>query len=765
MQGLPSPPPSAPISSRHTLASNTWQGREAASEPITPRGSNGAGLGIVDRALVHHPGSIPGGISQGFRMWGNRGLSRGSPIRPTLAFRLCSISNSPHPHRLSRPRCSEPPKPLHLTALNSTCSDYIAQISTKKLNGVAEFLMWAYLFSDWPGARLCERALFPIGKCVLGGWLVSRLPSADWRTALQHFAGKASGAISLVYAAGVRVRSLQATFLQEDPNLCNWFGVAVRRVESGETVLFISRHIHAPFHPPHVFSQRWERPSRRGAHGVVVRLLASHQGEKGSVSGGVARHFRKWESCRTMPLVGVFFFLCRLFTSPSSALKTDFGARGADCGACGAVCAADCDADCGVCGLCGVSLVKGLRGYRDLCQRLQGSRPTVKVTRILYGGQYGQRGTGMTEHELLQAAIPDPNSLGQPIRERVYARIEVTATPFHSRVLTYSALPSARLVLQCHFSDPDNRTIAASALCNTSAETAAADLKSFMFVSLAHFTPVIDCSPVECTPSAYISHIFVEVHRRFSVAGRSFSCISLLVSRMLLYEEKLPLHSAWNDLFTRACKLSPATRKISSFSIPPGHSELCKSDNKSPPFIRYFIQARKTNGTTLSGLRFGRTDATVILLFIGCYSDFVVSGFSCRGRRGIVTPALRALPTAWQLRDLNSKFHVKEISPHEVSMEQRWNARAGEMGDLRENPPTSGIVRHNSHMRILGRPRRESKHCSPWREASSLTTTPPRPHLYIGKTNFTRQLCKVLKTRPMTTKETCTSANEIVQKV
>ncbi|KAJ8880610.1 hypothetical protein PR048_017080 [Dryococelus australis] len=38
----------------------------------------------------------------------------------------------------------------------------------------------------------------------------------------------------------------------------------------------------------------------------------------------------------------------------------------------------------------------------------------------------------------------------------------------------------------------------------------------------------------------------------------------------------------------------------------------------------------------------------------------------------------------------------------EASMEQRRNERAGETGDLRENPPTSGIVRHDSHMRKSG---------------------------------------------------------------
>ncbi|KAJ8868767.1 hypothetical protein PR048_030307 [Dryococelus australis] len=37
-----------------------------------------------------------------------------------------------------------------------------------------------------------------------------------------------------------------------------------------------------------------------------------------------------------------------------------------------------------------------------------------------------------------------------------------------------------------------------------------------------------------------------------------------------------------------------------------------------------------------------------------------------------------------------------------VSMEQLRNARAGETGDLREDPPTSGIVRHDSHTRKSG---------------------------------------------------------------
>ncbi|KAJ8867242.1 hypothetical protein PR048_031041 [Dryococelus australis] len=49
----------------------------------------------------------------------------------------------------------------------------------------------------------------------------------------------------------------------------------------------------------------------------------------------------------------------------------------------------------------------------------------------------------------------------------------------------------------------------------------------------------------------------------------------------------------------------------------------------------------------------------------------------------------------------------------EVGMEQRRNARTGEMGDPRENPPTSGIVRHSSHMRKSGSDPPGIEPCSP----------------------------------------------------
>ncbi|KAJ8866512.1 hypothetical protein PR048_032355 [Dryococelus australis] len=55
-----------------------------------------------------------------------------------------------------------------------------------------------------------------------------------------------------------------------------------------------------------------------------------------------------------------------------------------------------------------------------------------------------------------------------------------------------------------------------------------------------------------------------------------------------------------------------------------------------------------------SDLRFCRTDVTVTLLFIGCYSDFVVSRLSCRFRPNIVTPSLLSTAPMLAVRRLHS---------------------------------------------------------------------------------------------------------------
>ncbi|KAJ8875381.1 hypothetical protein PR048_023276 [Dryococelus australis] len=57
------------------------------------------------------------------------------------------------------------------------------------------------------------------------------------------------------------------------------------------------------------------------------------------------------------------------------------------------------------------------------------------------------------------------------------------------------------------------------------------------------------------------------------------------------------------------------------------------------------------------------------------------------------------------------------------------NPKAGETGDFRENPPSSGIVRHDSHVRKSGsdssRNREPGSH---WWKTNAIAAEPPRPH-------------------------------------
>ncbi|KAJ8870588.1 hypothetical protein PR048_029611 [Dryococelus australis] len=80
---------------------------------------------------------------------------------------------------------------------------------------------------------------------------------------------------------------------------------------------------------------------------------------------------------------------------------------------------------------------------------------------------------------------------------------------------------------------------------------------------------------------------------------------------------------------------------------------------------------------------------------------------------------------------LHENYYLPGITytPFFSREKQRRNARAWETGDLRGNSPTSGIVRHDSHICInLEAIPPGTQPGSPWWEARSLTTTPPRSH-------------------------------------
>ncbi|KAJ8883324.1 hypothetical protein PR048_015167 [Dryococelus australis] len=81
-----------------------------------------------------------------------------------------------------------------------------------------------------------------------------------------------------------------------------------------------------------------------------------------------------------------------------------------------------------------------------------------------------------------------------------------------------------------------------------------------------------------------------------------------------------------------------------------------------------------------------------------------------------------------------------------VTMEQRRNERVGETGDPRENPPTNGIVRHDSHMRKFGVTRLGIGPGSLRWEASRLTAQPPcLPRVFLTRTNKVLEVDKAAR--------------------
>ncbi|KAJ8877077.1 hypothetical protein PR048_021529 [Dryococelus australis] len=89
--------------------------------------------------------------------------------------------------------------------------------------------------------------------------------------------------------------------------------------------------------------------------------------------------------------------------------------------------------------------------------------------------------------------------------------------------------------------------------------------------------------------------------------------------------------------------------------------------------------------------------------------------------------------STWPVRDSNpgppecesEGLPVRHLA-HEVSVEQRLDARAGETRDPRGNPPTNGTVRHDSHKRKSGSDPAGNRIRFAVVGASSLTITPPR---------------------------------------
>ncbi|KAJ8887996.1 hypothetical protein PR048_007481 [Dryococelus australis] len=91
------------------------------------------------------------------------------------------------------------------------------------------------------------------------------------------------------------------------------------------------------------------------------------------------------------------------------------------------------------------------------------------------------------------------------------------------------------------------------------------------------------------------------------------------------------------------------------------------------------------------------------------YTAVTPAPFTLTRRSGLAPPP----PPA------EDRTRLTVVRASEVSMKQCWNGRAGETGNPRENLPTSGIVRHDCHMRKSGVNRSGIEPGWPWWEASS----------------------------------------------
>ncbi|KAJ8870632.1 hypothetical protein PR048_029655 [Dryococelus australis] len=103
-----------------------------------------------------------------------------------------------------------------------------------------------------------------------------------------------------------------------------------------------------------------------------------------------------------------------------------------------------------------------------------------------------------------------------------------------------------------------------------------------------------------------------------------------------------------------------------------------------------------------------------------------------QGRAGLVSQdeITHAAKYCCCRRDVNvSRLHSRAGVSSQVVMPSVM--LGGETGDPRENPPTYGIVRHDSHMRKSELTQSGIEHGSPWWEVSGLTAQPPWPLYHI----------------------------------
>ncbi|KAJ8871688.1 hypothetical protein PR048_028015 [Dryococelus australis] len=104
----------------------------------------------------------------------------------------------------------------------------------------------------------------------------------------------------------------------------------------------------------------------------------------------------------------------------------------------------------------------------------------------------------------------------------------------------------------------------------------------------------------------------------------------------------------------------------------------------------------------------------------------------CRWSAGFLGDLPFPLPLNSGAAPYSSRISLIGSQDFDATMEQRGNARAGETGDPRENPPTSGIVLMIPTCEDPGATHLGIEPASPRREARGLGTAPPRPPFSIS---------------------------------
>ncbi|KAJ8866292.1 hypothetical protein PR048_032135 [Dryococelus australis] len=258
------------------------------------------------------------------------GFCRGSPVSPTLAFRDYSILISFHPHRLSRPRCYEPPKsldsihiPFKLLIVTCRWSTLLTLARPMKVDGREGHS------SDNNGAepRVKDcRSLEAMGELIRA----SMSPLLFLASASEGSTERARHA-RRVHAALREHCTLVQSIERSGDGACS-----VRQCSTYSSALFNLKH-HTQLQVSSCLNYTPDLPGRAltstaGRGDVVVRLLTSYLGEPGSIPGGVASGF---------PHVGIMTMVSGFprgspvsprhnipaplhiyLTSPSSALRT-----------------------------------------------------------------------------------------------------------------------------------------------------------------------------------------------------------------------------------------------------------------------------------------------------------------------------------------------------------------------------------------------------------------------------------------------------------